>query len=50
MLLVEMERLGSRGADGKIRCKFGDLIKDDRCSNIFEVCLAQNALKEERFQ
>eukprot|EP00281_Chroomonas_sp_CCMP1168_P031645 CAMPEP_0206253574 /NCGR_PEP_ID=MMETSP0047_2-20121206/23227_1 /ASSEMBLY_ACC=CAM_ASM_000192 /TAXON_ID=195065 /ORGANISM="Chroomonas mesostigmatica_cf, Strain CCMP1168" /LENGTH=79 /DNA_ID=CAMNT_0053679797 /DNA_START=28 /DNA_END=264 /DNA_ORIENTATION=+ len=36
MLLEEMERLGEKGADGKIKCKFGALIKDDRCSNIFE--------------
>ena len=36
MLLEEMERLGSRNADGKLVCKFGALIKDDRCSNIFE--------------
>eukprot|EP00960_Hanusia_phi_P066002 766283-Hanusia_phi.AAC.1 len=31
-----MERLGQRGADGKLVCKFGALIHDDRCSNIFE--------------
>jgi hypothetical protein len=37
LLLQEMERLGTRGSDGKLKCKFGDLIKDDRCSNIFEV-------------
>mmetsp|Transcript_32377 Transcript_32377/g.102799 ORF Transcript_32377/g.102799 Transcript_32377/m.102799 type:complete len:82 (-) Transcript_32377:24-269(-) len=36
LLLEEMERLGSRGADGKLVCKFGALIHDDRCSNIFE--------------
>jgi hypothetical protein len=39
LLLQEMERLGERGADGKLKCKFGALIKDDRCSNIFEVRL-----------
>ena len=37
LLLHEMERLGTRGADGKLRCKFGVLIRDDRCSNVFEV-------------
>jgi len=26
----------SRNADGKLTCKFGALIRDDRCSNIFE--------------
>ncbi len=25
-----------RNAEGKLTCKFGALIKDDRCSNIFE--------------
>jgi hypothetical protein len=37
LLLQEMERLGERGSDGKLKCKFGALIKDDRCSNVFEV-------------
>mmetsp|Transcript_52302 Transcript_52302/g.106611 ORF Transcript_52302/g.106611 Transcript_52302/m.106611 type:complete len:84 (+) Transcript_52302:23-274(+) len=36
MLLEEMERLGTRGEDGILKCKFGALIKDDKCSNIFE--------------
>eukprot|EP00283_Hemiselmis_rufescens_P011410 CAMPEP_0173435454 /NCGR_PEP_ID=MMETSP1357-20121228/15123_1 /TAXON_ID=77926 /ORGANISM="Hemiselmis rufescens, Strain PCC563" /LENGTH=82 /DNA_ID=CAMNT_0014400435 /DNA_START=119 /DNA_END=367 /DNA_ORIENTATION=- len=36
MLLEEMARLGTKGEDGKLRCKFGALIKDDKCSNIFE--------------
>jgi hypothetical protein len=30
------QNFACRGEDGKIRCKFGVLVKDDRCSNIFE--------------
>ncbi|GCC32980.1 hypothetical protein chiPu_0011444 [Chiloscyllium punctatum] len=36
LLIEEIRRLGSSGADGKIRVKFGLLFSDDKCSNLFE--------------
>ncbi|XP_043551275.1 costars family protein ABRACL [Chiloscyllium plagiosum] len=36
LLIEEIRRLGSSGADGKIRVKFGMLFSDDKCTNLFE--------------
>ncbi|XP_060687221.1 costars family protein ABRACL [Hemiscyllium ocellatum] len=36
LLIEEIRRLGSSGADGKIRVKFGVLFSDDKCANLFE--------------
>ena len=36
LLVQEIKRLGSPGADGKVTVKFGVLFADDRCANIFE--------------
>ncbi|XP_034383855.1 costars family protein ABRACL [Cyclopterus lumpus] len=36
LLVEEIQRLGSKGADGQTRVKFGVLFNDDRCANIFE--------------
>ncbi|KAH8913906.1 hypothetical protein BT69DRAFT_1358669 [Atractiella rhizophila] len=38
LLKVEIKRLGEKPADGKgvAVVKFGKIVKDDRCSNIFE--------------
>ncbi|KAM9005976.1 costars family protein ABRACL [Sminthopsis crassicaudata] len=36
LLVEEMQRLGTRGADGKLSVKFGVLFQDDRCANLFE--------------
>ncbi|XP_057678935.1 costars family protein ABRACL [Corythoichthys intestinalis] len=36
LLVEEIERLGSKNADGQTTVKFGVLFKDDRCANIFE--------------
>ncbi|XP_030577449.1 costars family protein ABRACL [Archocentrus centrarchus] len=36
LLVEEIQRLGSKNADGKFSVKFGVLFSDDRCANIFE--------------
>ncbi|XP_061668043.1 costars family protein ABRACL isoform X1 [Syngnathoides biaculeatus] len=36
LLVGEIERLGTRNADGQTSVKFGVLFNDDRCANIFE--------------
>ncbi|XP_068933319.1 costars family protein ABRACL [Petaurus breviceps papuanus] len=36
LLVEEMQRLGTTGADGKLSVKFGVLFQDDRCANLFE--------------
>ena len=36
LLKTEMARLGKPNADGQITVKFGVIVKDDRCANIFE--------------
>lgn len=36
LLVREIKRLGSPGADGKISVKFGTLFSDDKCANLFE--------------
>ncbi|XP_031717479.1 costars family protein ABRACL [Anarhichas minor] len=36
LLVQEIQRLGSKDADGQTRVKFGVLFNDDRCANIFE--------------
>ncbi|XP_038672394.1 costars family protein ABRACL [Scyliorhinus canicula] len=36
LLIEEIRRLGSPGADGKITVKFGVLFADDKCANLFE--------------
>ncbi|XP_073348320.1 costars family protein ABRACL [Pagrus major] len=36
LLVQEIQRLGSKNADGQITVKFGVLFSDDRCANIFE--------------
>ncbi|CAI5684184.1 costars family protein ABRACL [Oreochromis niloticus] len=36
LLVQEIQRLGSKNADGKFSVKFGVLFNDDRCANIFE--------------
>lgn len=36
LLVQEIQRLGSKNADGKTMVKFGVLFNDDRCANIFE--------------
>ncbi|XP_067097736.1 costars family protein ABRACL [Osmerus mordax] len=36
LLVEEIQRLGSKNADGKTSVKFGVLFSDDRCANIFE--------------
>lgn len=36
LLVQEIKRLGSPGADGKIAVKFGILFSDDKCANLFE--------------
>ncbi|XP_004550622.1 costars family protein ABRACL [Maylandia zebra] len=36
LLVQEIQRLGSKNADGKCSVKFGVLFNDDRCANIFE--------------
>nr|XP_046229499.1 costars family protein ABRACL [Scatophagus argus] len=36
LLVQEIQRLGSKNADGQTSVKFGVLFNDDRCANIFE--------------
>lgn len=36
LLVQEIQRLGSKNADGQTMVKFGVLFNDDRCANIFE--------------
>lgn len=36
LLVEEIQRLGSKNADGKMTVTFGVLFNDDRCANIFE--------------
>ncbi|KAF7695126.1 costars family protein ABRACL [Silurus meridionalis] len=36
LLVNEIQRLGSKNADGKISVKFGVLFNDDKCANLFE--------------
>ncbi|XP_029352204.1 costars family protein ABRACL [Echeneis naucrates] len=36
LLVEEIQRLGSKNADGQTSVKFGVLFNDDRCANIFE--------------
>ncbi|XP_077367489.1 costars family protein ABRACL [Festucalex cinctus] len=36
LLVEEIERLGSKNAEGQTSVKFGVLFNDDRCANIFE--------------
>ncbi|KAM9779016.1 costars family protein ABRACL [Syngnathus typhle] len=36
LLVGEIERLGSKNAEGQTSVKFGVLFNDDRCANIFE--------------
>lgn len=36
LLKEEIQRLGSKNADGQTSVKFGVLFSDDRCANIFE--------------
>nr|XP_057913864.1 costars family protein ABRACL [Doryrhamphus excisus] len=36
LLVQEIERLGSKNAEGQTCVKFGVLFQDDRCANIFE--------------
>lgn len=36
LLVQEIQRLGSKNADGQTSVKFGVLFSDDRCANIFE--------------
>ncbi|XP_020495600.1 costars family protein ABRACL [Labrus bergylta] len=36
LLVQEIERLGSKNADGQTTVKFGVLFNDDKCANIFE--------------
>ncbi|XP_037056248.1 costars family protein ABRACL isoform X2 [Peromyscus leucopus] len=36
LLVEEIQRLGSKNADGKLSVKFGVLFRDDRCANLFE--------------
>ncbi|CAG5928369.1 costars family protein ABRACL isoform 1-T2 [Menidia menidia] len=36
LLVEEMQRLGSKNANGQTSVKFGVLFNDDRCANIFE--------------
>ncbi|KAG8011519.1 Costars family protein ABRACL [Nibea albiflora] len=36
LLVEEIQRLGTKNADGQTSVKFGVLFSDDRCANIFE--------------
>ncbi|TDH00617.1 hypothetical protein EPR50_G00190360 [Perca flavescens] len=36
LLVQEINRLGSKNADGQTSVKFGVLFNDDQCANIFE--------------
>ncbi|KAJ3177538.1 hypothetical protein HDU85_005816 [Gaertneriomyces sp. JEL0708] len=36
LLLAEIERLGTPTANGKHSVKFGKLVRDERCGDIFE--------------
>lgn len=36
LLVEEINRLGSKNADGQTGVKFGVLFNDERCANIFE--------------
>ncbi|KAK3106027.1 hypothetical protein FSP39_011228 [Pinctada imbricata] len=36
LLIEEIKRLGSPGADGNVCVTFGTLFADDKCANIFE--------------
>ncbi|XP_060947319.1 costars family protein ABRACL [Limanda limanda] len=36
LLVVEIQRLGSKNDQGQTTVKFGVLFSDDRCANIFE--------------
>ncbi|KAM4771691.1 costars family protein ABRACL [Rhinophrynus dorsalis] len=36
LLVEEIRRLGTTGADGKLSVKFGVLFADDKCANLFE--------------
>lgn len=36
LLVEEIQRLGSKNANGQTTVKFGVLFSDDRCANIFE--------------
>ncbi|XP_059140276.1 costars family protein ABRACL-like isoform X1 [Physella acuta] len=36
LLVGEINRLGTEGADGKVQVTFGTLFNDEKCANIFE--------------
>ncbi|XP_074043804.1 costars family protein ABRACL [Macrotis lagotis] len=36
LLIEEIQRLGTKGADGNMSVKFGVLFQDERCANLFE--------------
>uniref|UniRef100_A0AAY5ESM4 Costars family protein ABRACL n=2 Tax=Electrophorus electricus TaxID=8005 RepID=A0AAY5ESM4_ELEEL len=36
LLVDEIQRLGSKNADGRTSVKFGVLFNDDKCANLFE--------------
>ncbi|XP_040016236.1 costars family protein ABRACL [Gasterosteus aculeatus] len=36
LLVQEIQRLGSKSADGQTKVKFGILFNDEHCANIFE--------------
>ncbi|TSL47665.1 Costars family protein ABRACL [Bagarius yarrelli] len=36
LLVKEIQRLGSKNADGQTSVKFGVLFNDDKCANLFE--------------
>ncbi|XP_071377738.1 costars family protein ABRACL [Centroberyx affinis] len=36
LLVQEIQRLGSKNAEGQTSVKFGVLFNDDKCANIFE--------------
>ena len=40
MLVEEIQRLGTKGEDGKISVEFGVLFNDTRCANIFDALVA----------
>ncbi|XP_051853816.1 costars family protein ABRACL [Antechinus flavipes] len=39
LLVGEMQRLGTRDADGRLSVKFGVLFQDDKCANLFEALM-----------
>ncbi|XP_059212977.1 costars family protein ABRACL [Centropristis striata] len=50
LLVREIQRLGSKNAEGQTSVKFGVLFNDDECANIFEALVGTlRAAKRKKF-